>query len=422
MSRPEPSGGSAAKSAPQPLDVRRLREDFPILRRSVHGKPLVYLDNTASAQKPRAVMQALERFYLTQSSNVHRGLHELSLRATEDYEAARDKLQRFIGAADRREIIFTRGTTESINLVARSLGDQRIGPGDEILITEMEHHSNIVPWQQLCERTGARLQVAPVDGGGEVSLEAFARLLSPRTRLAAFTHVSNALGTRNPVERMAELAHAAGALVLIDGAQGIVHEPLDVRRLGCDFYAFSGHKLYGPTGIGVLYGRSELLESMPPFLGGGDMIRTVTFAKTTYNDLPHKFEAGTPDIAGAIGLGAAVDYLEALGMERVAASEQAVLAHALALLEQAPRVRLIGTPRRRGGVISFNVEGIHPHDVGTILDREGIAVRAGHHCAQPLMQRMGVAATVRASIGCYTLPEEFAALTAGVARATEVFR
>jgi cysteine desulfurase/selenocysteine lyase len=405
----------------EPLDIHRLREDFPILTRRVHGNPLVYLDSTASAQKPRAVIEALERFYLTECSNVHRGLHELSVRATEDYEGARAKIQRFVGASSSREIVFTRGTTESINLVARSLGERQIGRGDEILITEMEHHSNIVPWQMLCERNEAVLRVAPVNDAGELRMEAFEALLSSRTKLVAVTHVSNALGTRNPVERVVELAHAAGALVLIDGAQGVVHEPVDMGKLGCDFYAFSGHKLYGPTGIGVLYGKLDVLESMPPFQGGGDMIRLVTFEKTTYNDVPHKFEAGTPDIGGAIGLGAAVDYLSGIGMERIAASEQALLRRALSVLGELPRVRLVGTAAERGGVISFNVDGIHPHDVGTVLDREGIAVRAGHHCAQPLMERMGVDATVRASIGCYTIPEEFETLAAGVRKTLEVF-
>jgi cysteine desulfurase/selenocysteine lyase len=412
---------STRDPAPEPLDTHSLRRDFPILRQRVHGKPLVYLDSTASAQKPLSVVEALERFYLTESSNVHRGLHALSVRATEDYEQARCKVQRFVGAADAREIVFTRGTTESINLVARTLGDQRIGREAEILVTEMEHHSNIVPWQQLRERTGAVLRVLPVDDNGELELDRLGDLLSPRTKLVAVTHVSNAIGTRNAVERITELAHAAGALVLVDGAQGIVHEKVDVRELGCDFYCFSGHKLYGPTGIGVLYGKLDLLESMPPFQGGGDMIRSVTFEKTTYSDVPHKFEAGTPDIGGAIGLGAAVDYLERIGMDRIAASEQALLSDAVRVLERLPRVHLVGRPRRRGGVISFNIEGIHPHDVGTVLDTEGIAVRAGHHCAQPLMERLGVPATVRASIGCYTIPEEFDALAAGIRKTIEVF-
>jgi cysteine desulfurase/selenocysteine lyase len=416
-----PSKEIAARSFPEPLDLQRIRADFPILERRVHGKPLVYLDSTASAQKPQAVLDALQFFYRTQSSNVHRGLHELSMQATESYEGSRDKIQRFIGAADRREIVFTRGTTESINLVARSLSDQASRHGSEILITEMEHHSNIVPWQQYCERTGARLKVAPVNDAGELLLDEFEKLLSSRTTLVAVTHVSNALGTHNPVERIVELAHDAGALVLVDGAQGVVHEAVDVQALDCDFYAFSGHKLYGPTGIGVLYGKLELLESLPPFQGGGDMIRSVSFEGTTYNDAPHKFEAGTPDIAGAIGLGAAVDYLQQWGMERIAAEEQALLKYALRTLQDLPRVRLVGTAKQRSGVISFNVDGIHPHDVGTILDQEGIAIRAGHHCAQPLMQRMGVAATVRASVGCYTLPEEFDALAAGIGATIKVF-
>ena len=408
-------------SFPEPLDLQRIRADFPILERRVHGKPLVYLDSTASAQKPQAVLDALQFFYRTQSSNVHRGLHELSMQATESYEGSRDKIQRFIGAADRREIVFTRGTTESINLVARSLSDQASRHGSEILITEMEHHSNIVPWQQYCERTGARLKVAPVNDAGELLLDEFEKLLSSRTTLVAVTHVSNALGTHNPVERIVELAHDAGALVLVDGAQGVVHEAVDVQALDCDFYAFSGHKLYGPTGIGVLYGKLGLLESLPPFQGGGDMIRSVSFERTTYNDVPHKFEAGTPDIAGAIGLGAAVDYLQQWGMDRITAHEQALLSYAVRTLQDLPRVRLVGTAMQRSGVISFNVDGIHPHDVGTVLDQEGIAVRAGHHCAQPLMQRMGVPATVRASIGCYTLPEEFDALAAGIAATIKVF-
>jgi cysteine desulfurase/selenocysteine lyase len=404
------------------LDAHELRPDFPILATRVHGKPLVYLDNTASAQKPRAVLAALERFYLTECSNVHRGLHELSQRATEDYEQARVRIGRFIGAADPQEVIFTRGTTESINLVARSLGDRGLARDDEIVVTEMEHHSNIVPWQMLCERTGARLRVVPIDDAGDLRLEELERLLGSRTRLVAVTHVSNALGTRNPLESIVHLARAAGSLVLVDGAQGVVHEPVDLARLGCDFYAFSGHKLYGPTGIGVLWGRRAILESLPPFLGGGDMIRTVSFEKTTYNDLPHKFEAGTPDIAGAIGLGAAVDYIQAVGLERIAAAEQLILARAEAALAELPRVRLLGRARRRSAMVSFVVEGVHAHDVGTVLDSEGIAVRAGHHCAMPLMRRLGVPATVRASFGCYTVPEEIDALVAGTRRVTEVFR
>jgi cysteine desulfurase/selenocysteine lyase len=408
-------------NSPAVPQVERLRQDFPIFRREVNGKRLVYLDSTATTQKPQAVLDALQRFYCIQCSNVHRGVHRLSVEATEDYEAARVKIQKFIGAADPGEVVLTRGTTESINLVARTLGDQSVGCDDEILISEMEHHSNIVPWQLLCQRTGARLRVAPIDDSGELLMEEFEKLLSPRTRIVAVTHVSNAIGTRNPVERVVELGHANGSLVLIDGAQGIVHEPVDVAALGCDFYAFSGHKIYGPTGIGVLYGRRELLESMPPFQGGGDMIRSVTFEKTTYNEIPHKFEAGTPDIAGAIGLGAALDYLDGVGMDLITAHERDVMEYAAVRLREVDGLHLFGTDRSRVGVLSLNLAGIHPHDVGTILDNHGIAVRAGHHCAQPLMERLGVPATVRASLGCYTIREEIDALADGLEKAKEVF-
>ena len=408
-------------SDPGRLDVDRVRADFPILSRKVGGKKLVYLDSTASTQKPQAVLDALQNHYTTECSNVHRGLHTLSMAATTAYEASRVKVQRFIGAADPREIVFTRGTTESINLVARSLGDQRIGKGDEIVVTELEHHSNIVPWQLLCLRSGARLRVAPIDDDGDLILDELEKLLSSKTRLVAVGHISNAIGTRNPVEQIIEMAHAHGALVLLDGAQGVVHEPLDVHALGCDFYAFSGHKIYGPTGIGALYGRLELLDAMPPFQGGGDMIRSVSFEETTYNEVPQKFEAGTPDIAGAIGLGAALDYVSGLGMERIAAHEERLAAHALEVLGGMPGVQIIGRAKRRGGVVSFNIDSVHPHDVGTILDSEGIAVRAGHHCAQPLMKRLGQAATVRASFGCYTLAEEIDALARGLDKVREVF-
>jgi cysteine desulfurase/selenocysteine lyase len=329
-------------------------------------------------------------------------------------------VQRFIGARESREIVFTKGTTESINLVAHSYGERHVEPGDEILISEMEHHSNIVPWQLLCERRGARLIVAPVDDAGELQLPQLERLLGPRTRLVAITQVSNALGTRNPVERIVKLAHERGAVVLVDGAQAVPHERVDVQDLDCDFYAFSGHKLYGPTGIGVLYGKAALLEELPPYQGGGDMIRSVSFEKTTYHDLPYKFEAGTPNIAGAIGLGAALDYLEELGLERIASWEKALLGEALQQLSELPRVRLLGAPARRGSLISFNVTGIHPHDVSTVLDHEGIAVRAGHHCAQPLMTRFGVPATVRVSFACYNQPSEIRAFVAGIERACQV--
>jgi cysteine desulfurase/selenocysteine lyase len=403
-------------------DLASLRADFPILaRRLGDGRPLVYLDNAATTQKPRAVLEALERYYATECSNVHRGLHELSARATADYEAARATVARFIGAADPREIVFTHGTTESINLVAHGFGNGMVDPGDEVLVTEMEHHSNIVPWQLLCARRGAKLAVVPIDDGGELDLDELARRLGPRTRLVALAHVSNALGTRNPVERIAELARANGTRVLLDGAQGVVHEPVDVQALGCDFYAFSGHKIYGPTGIGVLWARAELLEAMQPFQGGGDMIRTVSFAGTTWNDPPAKFEAGTPHIAGAIGLAAALDYLERVGMERIRLHEQELVRHAVDVLGSMPRVRLCAAGPRRTGVVSFCVDGIHPHDVGTVLDHHGIAVRAGHHCAQPLMERLGVPATVRASVACYNVRDEIDALARGLERAFEVF-
>jgi cysteine desulfurase/selenocysteine lyase len=413
--------GAVSESVHDALDPQTLRKDFPILTRSIDGKPLVYLDNTATAQKPTAVIEALQKHYLTECSNVHRGVHRLSVEATTAYEGARDKIRDFIGAADRREIIFTRGTTESINLVASSYGDEHVSAGDEVLITEMEHHSNIVPWQLLCERVGATLKVVPVDDDGQLIMSEFEKLLGPRTRIVSVTHISNVMGTRNPVERIAEMAHAAGAIVLLDGAQGVVHEPVDVQALGCDLYAFSGHKLYGPTGIGVLYGRMELLESMRPYQGGGDMIRTVSFKKTTYNDLPYRFEAGTPNIAGVIGLGAAVDYLTGIGMQRIADYEHELTAYALEELTKLPQVELIGKADQRSGVISFNLTGIHPHDVGTVLDHEGIAVRAGHHCAQPLMERFGVPATVRASLGCYSTREEIDALVAGLRKTLEVF-
>jgi cysteine desulfurase/selenocysteine lyase len=403
-------------SRPSPSEIRA---EFPILRQRVHGKPLVYLDNAASTQKPRAVLDALRRFYESENSNVHRGLHELAARATASYEGARDACRRWIGARDRREIVFTRGTTESINLVAYSFGS-RLRPGDEILITGMEHHSNIVPWQLLCERSGAVLRVAPIDDAGDVRLDEFERLLGPRTKLAAFVHVSNALGTVNPVRAMAAMARANGTAVLVDGAQAVAHRPVDVVDLGCDFYALSSHKMYGPTGIGVLYGRAELLASMPPFQGGGEMIRTVTFERTTFADPPYRFEAGTPDIAGAVGLGAAMAWLETIGHDAVEAVERELVELAATRLAEIPGVHLVGTPKERSGAVSFRIDGIHPHDAGTILDHEGIAVRAGHHCAQPVMERFGVPATVRASFACYNVREEVDALEAGVRRVIEV--
>ncbi len=412
---------SARPAAPASLDVARVRRDFPLLGRRVHGKPLVYLDNAATTQKPRRVLEALDRYYTTECSNVHRGLHELSANATAEFEQARAKIQRLINARAQREVIFVRGTTEAINLVATSYGGGHVGPDDEVLITAMEHHSNIVPWQMLCERSGARLRVAPINDRGELLLDEFEQLLGPRTRIVAAVHVSNVLGTRNPVRRMVELAHARGIPVLLDGAQAMAHERVDVQQLECDFYAFSSHKMFGPTGVGVLYGRAELLEAMPPYQGGGDMIRTVTFEKTTYNELPFRFEAGTPNIAGAIGLGAAIDYLESVGYDEIAAYERELLSHATATLGEIPGVRLIGTAQDKVAVISFVMEGIHPHDIATVLDLEGVAVRAGHHCSQPLMERFGVPATARASLALYNTIEEIDALAAGLHRVREVF-
>jgi cysteine desulfurase / selenocysteine lyase len=402
-------------------DVERIRKDFPALHQEVHGHPLVYLDNAATTQKPQAVIDALRAYYSTDNANVHRGVHLLSERATEAYEGARARIQRFVNAAHSREIVFVRGTTEAINLVAQSFGRREIGAGDEVLITTLEHHSNIVPWQMLCDERGAALRVVPIDDRGEVDAEAYERLLTERTRLVAFAHVSNALGTVLPVGRMIELARARGAVTLVDGAQAVSHLRVDVRALDCDFYAFSGHKLFGPTGIGVLYGKTGLLERMPPWQGGGDMIKSVSFERTVYNDLPYKFEAGTPDIAGAIGLGAAIDYLDAVGLDRVAAWEHELLVHATDALASLPGVTLMGTARDKAAVISFLVDGVHPHDVGTILDRQGVAVRTGHHCAMPVMTRFGVPATTRASFALYNTHEEIDALVAGLGRVREVF-
>ncbi len=404
------------------FDVRSVRQDFPILHQSVFGKPLVYLDNAATAQKPRAVIDALVRYYTQDNANIHRGLHQLSERATAAYEEARSKVRRFLNAAEDREIVFVRGTTEAINLVAQSYGRTHLDPGDEVLITTMEHHSNIVPWQILCEEKGARLRVAPIGDDGDLLLDEFEKLLGPRTRLVSVVHVSNALGTINPVKRLVEMAHRRNIPVLVDGAQAAPHLRIDVRELDCDFYALSGHKLFGPTGIGVLYGRARLLEAMPPWQSGGDMIASVTFAKTTYNRLPYKFEAGTPHIAGVIGLGAALDYLESIDRDGRVAHENDVLAYATRTIAALPRVRLVGTAREKTGVLSFVIEGVHPHDIGTILDREGIAIRAGHHCAQPLMDRFGVPATARASFALYNTRAEVDALAAGVRRVLEVFR
>ncbi|MGH7348603.1 MAG: SufS family cysteine desulfurase [Candidatus Rokuibacteriota bacterium] len=400
------------------LDVRK---DFPILHQEVHGRPLVYLDSAATSQKPQVVIDALADYYARDNANVHRGVHRLSERATEAYEGARARIRRFLNAAHPREIVFVRGTTEGINLVAQAYGRQTVGPGDEVVITALEHHSNIVPWQMLCEEKGAALRVVPIDDAGEVDVDAYERLLGERTRLVAIAHVSNALGTILPVKRMIEAAHRRGIAVLVDGAQAVPHLRVDVRDLDCDFYTFSGHKTYGPTGIGALYGKAERLERMPPYQGGGDMIKSVAFEKTVYNDLPYKFEAGTPDIAGAIGLGAALEYLEGLGLDRVAAHEHALLVHGTERLSSLPGLRLIGTAREKASVLSFVVDGVHAHDVGSILDREGIAVRTGHHCAMPVMTRFGIAATARASLGVYNRFEDIDALVEGLARVREIF-
>lgn len=404
------------------FDVRRVRADFPILRRSVRGKPLVYLDNAATTQKPQSVIDRIVRYYTEENSNVHRGVHYLSEIATAAYEESRTKVKRFVNARDEKEIVFTRGTTESINLVANSWGTTNLKAGDEVLITAIEHHSNIVPWQLLCERTGATLRVAPVNDAGEVLLDEFRKLLTERTKLVAFGHASNALGTINPVKQMTAWAHAAGAVVLIDGAQGVPHLRVDVQDLDCDFYAFSGHKVYGPTGIGVLVGRQSILESMPPYQGGGDMILSVSFEKTTYNALPYKFEAGTPHIEGVIGLAAALDYVSSVGLDAINAHEQELLHYATDRLLQIDGLRIIGTAHEKASVISFTLEGVHPHDIGTILDQEGIAIRTGHHCAQPLMMRFNVPATGRASFGMYNTKEEADALVAGLRKVIEVFR
>ena len=404
-----------------PWDVERIRRDFPILHQTVHGKPLVYLDSATTSQKPRAVIDAIEDYYTSDNANVHRGVHLLSERATEAYEGARARIRRFLNAAHSHEIVFVRGATEGINLVAQSYGRRAVGPGDEVVITALEHHSNIVPWQMLCEEKGAALRVVPIDDAGEVDVPAYERLLGERTRLVAIAHVSNALGTIVPVKAMIEAAHRRAIPVLLDGAQAVPHLAVDVQALDCEFYTFSGHKIYGPTGIGVLYGKTALLERMPPYQGGGDMIKSVSFEKTTYNDLPYKFEAGTPHIAGVIGLGAALEYLEGLGLDRVAAYEQELLAHATERLSAIRGLRLIGTAREKAAVLSFVIDGVHAHDVGTILDREGIAVRTGHHCAMPLMTRFGLAATARASLAFYNTREEIDALARALEKVREVF-
>jgi cysteine desulfurase / selenocysteine lyase len=403
-------------------DVAAIRRDFPILHRNVRGKTLVYLDNAATTQKPRQVIDRLVRYYSEENSNVHRGVHYLSELATAEYENARGLVQRFLGAKSEKEIVFTRGTTESINLVVQSWGRKNLAAGDEVLISAIEHHSNIVPWQMVCQEKGATLRVIPVNDAGELLLDEYEKMLNPRVKMVAIGHASNALGTINPVKRMVAAAHANGSLVLVDGAQGVPHMNVDVQDLGCDFYAFSGHKVYGPTGIGVLYGREELLDAMPPWQGGGDMILSVSYEKTTYNALPYKFEAGTPNIEGVVGLAAALQYVDGLGLDAIAAWEHDLETYASARLLEIDGLRLIGTAREKAAVISFVLEGVHPHDIGTILDQEGVAIRTGHHCAQPLMMRFNVPATGRASFGLYNTREEADALLAGLKKVIEVFR
>jgi cysteine desulfurase/selenocysteine lyase len=403
------------------FDVNKVRDDFPILKQTVNGNPLVYLDNGATSQKPQSVIDAIVRYYTTTNSNVHRGVHTLSQQATEDYEGARSKIGKFINAGDDQEIIFTRNTTEGINLVAHSYARHNVGPGDDIIVSNMEHHSNIVPWQMVCEEKGANLRVVPIDDNGELLMDEYEKMLGPRTKLVSITHVSNALGTILPAAQIIKMAHAHGAPVLLDGAQAVPHMPVDMKELDCDFYAFSGHKLFGPTGIGILYGKAEYLEAMPPFMGGGDMIKSVTFEKTIYNDLPYKFEAGTPDIAGAIALGAAVDYVSNLGFDQITAHEEELLRYGTQALSSISGVKLIGTARHKAGILSFIMDNAHPHDIGTILDEQGIAIRTGHHCAQPVMQRFQIPATARASMAFYNTKEDIDALVKGIDRVLEVF-
>ena len=403
------------------FDVNRIRNDFPILKQQVNGYPLVYLDNGATSQKPQSVINAIVEYYTTTNSNVHRGVHTMSQQATDGYEGARSKVRQFINAGKDEEIIFTRNTTEGINLVAHSYGRQNIGPGDDIIVSNMEHHSNIVPWQMLCEEKGANLKVVPIDDSGELVMDEYQKMLSSRTKLVSITHVSNALGTILQAKQIVAMAHAHGAPVLLDGAQAVPHMPVDMQDLDCDFYVFSGHKLYGPTGIGILYGKEEYLNAMPPFLGGGEMIKSVTFEKTIYNDLPYKFEGGTPDIAGAIGLGAAIDYVNSLGFDQITAHEDELLQYGTAALESIDGGQIIGTAAHKAGILSFVMDAAHPHDIGTILDEQGIAIRTGHHCAQPVMQRFQIPATARASLAFYNTKEDIDALVKGIDRVLEVF-
>jgi cysteine desulfurase/selenocysteine lyase len=420
MKAPAATPGSRTRPG-APFDPRQIRGDFPILSRTVNGKPLVYLDNAATAQKPRSVIEALGRYYESHNANIHRGVHTLSVEATEAYERGRAAVQRFIGAPRPEEIVFVRSATEGINLVAQAFARPRLQRGDEILISHLEHHSNIVPWQMVCGQTGATLKVVPINDAGEIDLEAYERLLGPRTRLVAMAHVSNALGTINPVSEIVEQAHRRGVPVLIDGAQAAPHMRIDVSAIGCDFYVITGHKMFGPTGIGALYGRYDLFEAMEPYQGGGEMILSVTFDKTEYNHVPHKFEAGTPNIAGAVGLAAAIDYLDGIGMEAITAYEHDLLGYATDALTSVDGVRLIGTAQQKAAVLSFLVGDVHPHDVGTILDQEGVAVRTGHHCAQPVMERYGLSATVRASLALYNTREDVDVLVAGVEKVRKVF-
>jgi cysteine desulfurase / selenocysteine lyase len=403
------------------FDIAQVRADFPILQRQIRGRPLVYLDNAATTQKPQAVIDAITRYYTEYNANVHRGVHHLSEVASEAYEGARRKIAAFVNAPDERSIVFTRNATEGINLVAHTFGRLRVGPGDEVLISAMEHHSNIVPWQLLCEERGAHLRVAPMDDRGELLMDELERLVGERTKLISIAHMSNALGTVNPVEEIVRMAHARGVPVLLDGSQAAYHMPVDVQALDCDFYVATGHKLYGPTGIGFLYGKPEHLAAMPPFMGGGDMISSVTFEKSTWNVVPHKFEAGTPHIEGAIVLGVAVDYIRAVGLAAIAEHERDLLAYGTEALSSVDGLRMIGTARRKASILSFVLEGVHPHDVGTIVDREGIAIRTGHHCAQPVMERLGIPATARASLAMYNTREEIDALVRALERVREVF-
>jgi len=420
-SSPLQSGRAPLREIASGFDVEKVRADFPILHQQAHGHPLVYLDNAATSQKPKAVIDAIVRYYENYNANIHRGVHYLSERATAEYEAARKSVQAFLHAARPAEIIFVRGATEAINLVAQTYGRVHVGAGDEVLITAMEHHSNIVPWQMLCEEKRAKLRVAPINDAGELIPKEFEKLLGPRTKIVAVVHVSNALGTVNPIATIVEMAHARDIPVLVDGAQAAPRMPVNVQDLDCDFYTFSGHKTYGPTGIGVLYGKLPLLEAMPPYQGGGEMISSVSFEKTVFNKVPHKFEAGTPDISGPIGLRAALEYLDRLGMDNIARYEHELLSYATEKVSAIPGVRLIGTAKEKAGVLSFVMDGVHPHDIGTILDQEGIAIRTGHHCAQPVMTRFGLDATARASFGLYNTKEEIDALVSGLQKVREVF-